>query len=83
MEIKKIVTQAKQRSTINANIKKRGSVNIKVQYSKSAFEETDPTVPAWAKEPTKPEYRHDEILDAPRAATDQEFNDMIKRIGGL
>lgn len=27
--------------------------------------ETDPTVPAWAKEPAKPTYSYDEILDTP------------------
>lgn len=37
--------------------------------------ETDPTVPAWAKEPNKPEYSFDEINNTPTALSD--FSDDL------
>lgn len=35
-------------------------------------EETDPTVPSWAKEVTKPTYYYHEILDTPKVITDNK-----------
>lgn len=39
--------------------------NILDQLNNISFEETDPTVPSWAKQPTKPTYSYSEIKDAP------------------
>lgn len=47
------------------------------------IEETDPTVPQWAKEKNKPEYSYDEILEAPVELSNMEIEEMINSIGGL
>ena len=41
--------------------------------------ETDPTVPQWAKEPTKPKYTADEV----GAPTKEEFDKLSEEIGDL
>jgi hypothetical protein len=39
-----------------------GNKNVDLKIT---TEETDPTVPAWAKQPNKPTYRYEEIINAP------------------
>lgn len=46
-------------------------------------EEKDPTVPAWAKQPNKPEYGYEEIREAPREFTNMEIEQLFSQIGGL
>ena len=41
---------------------------------KAEYTETDPTVPAWAKEPTKPTYTADEVRAIPASANGLEEN---------
>lgn len=49
-----------------------GSVEI-ISGGDSEYTETDPTVPAWAKLPTKPEYSYEEILNTPIGLATEEF----------
>lgn len=45
------------------------SVEGDVAPTPSVINEIDPTVPSWAKQPEKPEYTWDEILDRPSINT--------------
>lgn len=45
----------------------------------TSYTETDPTVPSWAKQPTKPTYGYSEIIGTPllaRVATSGSYNDL-------
>ena len=44
-------------------LKKKSSANYDTEWKD--FEETDPTVPSWAKQATKPTYNYSEILNPP------------------
>lgn len=58
-------------------------IRIKISLPKVSFKETDPTVPDWAKEPSKPEYMWDEIKDTPQEIDNMEIETLIKNMGGL
>ena len=48
----------------------------------TSFTETDPTVPLWAKQNTKPSYNYSEILNTPilaTVATSGNYNDLINK----
>ena len=45
----------------------------------TSFTETDPTVPAWAKEPTKPSYNYSEINNTPTIPTVNNSTITIKQ----
>lgn len=46
-------------------------------------EETDPTVPAWAKQPNKPTYTADEVGAAEKVKTEQALDSLSSEIAGL
>jgi hypothetical protein len=58
----------------------------KADTALQSFTETDPTVPAWAKAPSKPDYTYDEILNKPAGFvqdssyvhTDNNFTTALK-----
>lgn len=49
----------------------------------SIVTEVDPTVPAWAKQSTKPTYEFSEIQNAPEEISNLEIEQSIQNIGGL
>lgn len=54
----------------------------KVDSALQSYTETDPTVPAWAKEANKPSYAYSEIIDKPTlstVATSGSYNDLTNK----
>ena len=49
----------------------------------TSFTETDPTVPAWAKEPTKPSYNYSEINNTPTIPTVNDATILITQGGNV
>lgn len=49
----------------------------------SIVTEVDPTVPAWAKQSTKPTYEFSEIRNAPEEISNLEIEESIQNMGGL
>lgn len=55
----------------------------KADSALQSFTETDPTVPDWAKAPTKPKYAYSEIEGTPKladVATSGSYNDLTDKI---
>lgn len=61
--------QTSEYQTVSAAEKKKWN-SMTSGIATIEFTETDPTVPAWAKESTKPFYTYSEILDTPNIPTD-------------
>lgn len=57
--------------------------NILDQLANISFEETDPTVPSWAKQPDKPTYFYSEIKDAPIQEDNSGALDIVDAEGRI
>lgn len=68
---------------VKVSLSARAKIKINLGLPKVSFSETDPTVPDWAKEPSKPEYMWDEIKDTPQEIDNMEIEELIKNMGGL
>lgn len=61
----------------------RGDLSNTGGDTPSIVTEVDPTVPAWAKQSTKPTYEFSEIQNAPEEISNLEIEQSIQNIGGL
>lgn len=61
----------------------RGDLSNTGGDTPSIVTEVDPTVPAWAKQSTKPTYEFSEIRNAPEEISNLEIEESIQNIGGL
>lgn len=58
--------------------------DCKINIDAGCAYQIDPTIHEWARQPHKPEYRHEEILESPEPLTNLELQEIINNIlGGL
>lgn len=66
--------------TIEMEVENKCGVGIDANCNYSI----DPTIYEWARQPEKPTYKHEEILESPEPLTNIELQEIINNIlGGL